>query len=295
MKRFLFLIIVLGLLQSCKAQKTLPVSYSDSTNTLLWEISGKGLEKPSYLFGTFHIMCKDDIRFSKNLKSALKNSAEVYFEMDLDDPTNTLGGIFFMNMKDTTLKDLYTEEEYLKVSNFFNDTLHTNIKYLNKMKPMMLEALLYPHFMPCKNASGVEMELMALAQKDKKEIKGFETIAFQASMFDSIPYRTQAKALLKDIDSIGTAKIFLDSMISIYKNQETDKLFALMTNDAFGDVGNTDLLLTKRNTTWVKEIKEILLLKNIFIAVGAGHLFGPDGLIEMLKKEGYAVRAVENK
>jgi uncharacterized protein len=115
MKQFFTLFAISFLLQNCSAQKSVLMDTSTNDNTLLWEVSGNGLEKPSYLFGTFHIMCKDDITFSKNLKTALKSTKEVFFEMDLDDAANTLGGIFFMNMKDTTLKDLYTEAEYEKV------------------------------------------------------------------------------------------------------------------------------------------------------------------------------------
>ena len=98
MKIFYFFATIF-FLQNCKAQSILKLPVNKDNNTLLWEISGKDLKKPSYLFGTFHILCKDDIQFSENLQTALKASQQVYFEMDLDDPKNTLGGMFFMNMK----------------------------------------------------------------------------------------------------------------------------------------------------------------------------------------------------
>ena len=177
---FLFLIS-----QNCAAQKKLP--QSKDNNTLLWEISGKGLKKPSYVFGTFHIMCKEDIRFSENVKQAIKTSKEVYFEMDMDDPKTMLGGLAMMNMKNKTLADLYTKEEMEKLTKFFKDSIKMSLSFFNKMKPMLLEALLYPRMMPCKTPSGVETELMAIAKKEKKEIKGLETMEFQAAVFDSIP------------------------------------------------------------------------------------------------------------
>jgi uncharacterized protein len=289
-----YLFATVFIIQSCTAQKAPTLKTSKDDNTLLWEISGNGLKQPSYLFGTFHMLCKEDIHFSKNLNDAFAYSNEVYFEMDLDDPANTLGGIFFMNMKDKTLKDLYTEAEYTKVSTFFKDSLKTDISFMKKMKPMMLEALLYPRMMPCKNPTGVEMELMTIAQKQKKEIKGFETIQFQASIFDSIPYAEQAKALLKDIDSSALAKVFFAKMVNIYKAQQTDKLVELMNDETFGETQNNDMLLKNRNQHWVKQLKDILQKQYIFMAVGAGHLFGNDGLIKMLRKEGYVVRGIEN-
>ncbi len=295
MMKIFYLLVTAFFFESCQAQKFTKLATSKDDNTLLWEISGKGLKQPSYMFGTFHLLCKDDIMFSKNLQTAIKESKEVYFEMDLDDPANTLGGMFFMNMKNKTLKDLYTTEELEKVSRFFKDSLKMNLSFFNKMKPMMLEALLYPRMMPCKTPSGVEMELMTIAKKEKKEIKGFETIEVQSSVFDSIPYDVQAKALLKDIDSTEKYKVYFNKMVDIYKNQETAKLAQLMTDTTFSGGENDDVLLKNRNTNWVKQLNKILKDNNIFMGVGAAHLFGKDGLVVLLRKEGYTVRPIKNK
>jgi uncharacterized protein len=170
-----------------------------------------------------------------------------------------------------------------------------NISFFSKMKPMMLEAMLYPRMMPCKTPSGVEMELMAIAAKQKKEIKGFETIEFQAGIFDSIPYETQAKSLLKDIDSAVSYKVYFNKMVNVYKNQETDKLVEIITDTTFSEGENNDALLKNRNENWVKQLKTILVKNNIFMGVGAAHLFGKDGLITLLRKEGYTIKAIDNK
>ena len=282
-------------LQSCQSQPVPKLNSSKTDNTLLWEISGKGLTKPSYLFGTFHMMCKDDIHFSQSLQTALDYSGEVYFEMDLDDPSNTLGALLFMNMKDgKTLRDLYTTDEFNRLEKFFSDSLRTSLKTFQKMKPSMLEAFLYPKMMPCKNLSGVEQELLKSAAKQKKEIKGFETIAFQASVFDSIPYATQAKSLLSSIDSINQYKLYFDTMVHVYQSQQIDKIEAMFNKPEFGLQDGMELLLDKRNIDWVNQLKTILPKQNIFMAVGAGHLVGKKGLIELLRKEGYTLRPLDN-
>ncbi len=287
---------LLLLFQSCKSQQEITLPSNDNNNTLLWEISGKGLQKPSYLFGTFHMMCKDDILFSKNLSDALTASEEVYFEMDLDDASNTLGALFFMNMKEgKTLKDLYTPEEFNRLNTYFKDSLATSLTTFQKMKPAFLEAFLFPKMMPCKEMSGVEQELMKIARKQQKEIKGFETIAFQASVFDSIPYADQARSLLNSIDSIHQYKVYFDTMMTVYKNQELDSIEALFNNTSFGIKDGLDILLDKRNRNWVDQLKTILTANNVFIAVGAGHLVGKKGLIALLKEEGYTLRPINNK
>ena len=295
MKATLFLPF-LFIVQCCRSQPSVPIQANTNNQTLLWEISGKDLKKPSYLFGTFHMMCKDDIKFSDNLLQALKNSEEVYFEMDLDDMANTLGAMMYMNMKDgKTLKDLYTEAEYDKLQFFFKDSLRTNLTMFQKMKPSFLEAFIYPKMLSCKNMSGVEQELLKIAGKEKKEVRGFETIAFQASMFDSIPYETQAKSLLTSIDSINNYKVYFEKMVQVYLSQEIEGIEAMFADEAFGMKDGLELLLDKRNINWVEQLKTILPKNNIFIAVGAGHLVGKKGVLELLKQEGYTVRPLLNK
>ena len=293
--KIFYLLATILLIQSCAAQKQLRLPVNKDNNTLLWEISGRDLKQTSYMFGTFHILCKDDIQFSTNLQTALKASQQVYFEMDLDDPKNTLGGMFFMNMKDKTLSDLYSADELQKVSTFFKDSLKMNLSFFNKMKPMMLSALLYPRMMPCKTPSGVEMELITIAKKEKKDILGFETIEFQSSIFDRSPYSVQAKDLLKSIDSMSKYKVYFNNMVLTYKNQQTDSLVAIVNDKTFNDGENNDALLKNRNQNWVKQLETILPKNNIFMGVGAAHLFGEDGLIYLLRQKGYTVKPIENQ
>ncbi len=292
MKYTKFFIAVL-LITSCKAQ---PVLISnDDDNTLLWEISSKNLKKPSYLFGTFHLLCKNDMPLGEQLKTAIKQSGKMYMELDMDDPATMMGGLLLMNMRgDTTLKDLFSEMEYGKVSAFFKDSLSTPITFFKSMKPLFLMAMLYPKMLPCKTMTGVEAELMKMAKEEKQEILGLETMAFQASVFDSIPYKQQAKELLKIIDSMPAAKQYFDTMVKVYKNQQLSKMQQLFTNSEFGMEENQDILLDKRNKNWVIQIKKIIPNESIFIAVGAGHLVGDMGLITLLRKEGYTLRPIKN-
>ena len=108
---------------------------------------------------------------------------------------------------------LQVYDEYKKVESYFKDSLGMPMMLFQSMKPYFLVALLYPKMMNCKTASGIEEELMSLAKENKKEIKGLETMQFQASVFDSIPYEWQAKELLKNIDSFSLYKNEFDTML----------------------------------------------------------------------------------
>lgn len=295
MKIFYFLLASL-LVHGCNAQKKNALPQNPDDNSLLWEISGKDLKKPTYIFGTFHMMCKDDIHFSETLKKAFSGADKVYFEMDLDDLSNTLGGLLFMNMKDgKTLKDLYTPDEYEKVETYFKDSLKTPLSLVQRMKPLFLQAMMYPKLMPCKNMSGIEQELMVLAKDQKKEILGFEDIAFQSSVFDSIPYDVQAKELLKGIDSLHSYADEFNEMLNVYKTQRVMEIEKLFTESDFTMGAGQEILLDNRNKNWVKQLKEIMPKNGVFVAVGAGHLPGKYGVLNLLREEGYIVRPLMNK
>jgi len=281
----------------CKSQNNKPAAKKNNdNNTLLWQVSGKDLKKPSYIFGTFHLLCKDDIRFSEQLKNSVATADEIYMEMDMDDPSTMLSGLLYMNMKDgKKLKDLYTADEYKKVESYFRDSVGMPMMMLQSIKPYFLVAMLYPKMMNCKDASGIEEELMKIAKENKKEIKGLETIQFQASVFDSIPYEWQAKELLKNIDSFLLYKQEFDTMLLEYKNQQLAAMEKLITKSEFGGEKYDDILLNNRNKNWVGQLKNIMSKESVFVAVGAGHLVGEKGLLNLLKKEGYTVEPLLNK
>lgn len=297
MRKYINLLAGLSFFISCQAQqKQVSLTVNKDNNSLLWEVSGKGLKQKSYLFGTFHLMCRGDIQFSPQLKTAVSNAAEMYMELDMDDPAVMLGGMMMMNMKDgKKLKDLYTEAEYEKLSSFFKDTLHMPMNFLERVKPYFLVAMMYPKMMPCKTVSGVEEELLKLAKQNKKEIKGLETLEFQAAVFDTIPYELQAKELLKSIDSLPAYTLYFDSMLQVYKDQQLDKMVTLFNDEEFGMQEYQDILLDNRNRNWVTQLKVLMKKESVFVAVGAGHLVGEKGLIALLKKEGYTLKPILNK
>jgi uncharacterized protein YbaP (TraB family) len=201
-----------------------------------------------------------------------------------------------MNMKDNKkLEDLYSPEDYQRLQSYFSDTLHTPLMLLERAKPYFLVALLYPRMMNCKNPSGVEQELVSLSKENKKEIKGLERMQFQASVFDSIPYEWQAKELLKNIDSFSVYKKEFDDMLSFYKDQRLDSMQTMLSQSEFGAGEYEDLLLNDRNKNWVAQLNTIMKNESVFVAVGAGHLIGEMGLINLLRKAGYKVEPLENK
>jgi uncharacterized protein len=274
----------------------------NSNNTLLWKISGNGLERPSYLFGTIHMLCADDAVLSDNMKKAISNCDEVYFEVDLDNLFEMFGAINKMKMKgDTTLHDLLSEEDYTKVKDYFESKgSMLPFSMLETYKPMLAASTLEQGSLPCDNTAMMEQVIMQEAKQYKKKIKGMETMAYQAGVLDSIPYKLQAEQLVSYIESAnanknGEGDKQLKEMFKAYKNQDLHKLEELMVETDAGIASFTDILLYHRNRNWVNKLKILLPNKSLLVAVGAGHLPGEKGLINLLRKEGYTVTPMENK
>ncbi|MFN2458357.1 MAG: TraB/GumN family protein [Chitinophagaceae bacterium] len=272
---------------------------STKENTLLWRISGKNITKPSYLFGTIHMICADDIELSDSLKSAILQSDRVYLELDMDNMFEMLGAISKMKMRnDTTLSDLLTPAEYEKIKEFFKQRKSIlPFSMMEKFKPMLTASTLMQSVTECENTQAMEQLIMKEAKKQQKSIKGLETMAYQLSIFDSIPYQLQARQLLKSVEIFGDNKENKDfeDLTKAYRNQELDKLEEITNKDEEGLASFTELLLYNRNRTWVKKLDEMFSKNSLLIAVGAGHLPGNQGVINLLRKAGYKVQPVENK
>lgn len=273
---------------------------AEDVNTLLWKISGNGLEKPSYLFGTIHMLCADDAVLSTNMKKALEGCDEVYFEIDLDNLFEMFGALDKMKMKgDTTLHDLLTDEQYKRVKDYFNNKgSMLPFSMLEQYKPMLAASTLEQGSLPCDNTAMMEQVIMEEAKKHNKKISGLETMAYQAGVLDSIPYKLQAEQLVQYIDSAGKGDkedAQLKEMFAAYNSQDLKKLEKLMVDSDAGISAFTDILLYHRNVNWVEKLKSLLPQKSLVIAVGAGHLPGEKGVINLLRQSGYTVEPVENK
>lgn len=271
---------------------------SAASNTLLWKISGHGLSRPSYLFGTIHMLCGDDIQISDSLKAAIKKSDHVYLELDMDNLFEMIGVMGKMKMRgDTTLADLLTPSEYDSVKNYFkNQSSLLPFSVLETYKPMLAASVLMQGSLDCKNQVAMEQLIMNETKAQGKSIKGLETMAFQMSIFDSIPYKIQAKQLLNYVGQSGKTddNAAFDELSKAYRLQNLDTLEAITKRDDMGMSNFTDLLLYNRNAAWAKKLDGLLKNNALVIAVGAGHLPGDRGVINLLRKAGYTVEPLRN-
>lgn len=292
---WLTLLAATGITFCSFAQKT----SAPEANTLLWKISGKNLTRPSYIFGTMHMICANDIELSDSLKNAIRNSDKVYLELDMDDMMQMMSAMMHMTMKgDTTLSDLLSAEDYKKVKNYFED--HSSLipfSMMEKYKPLLLESMVMEQSDACDNMIVIEQLVMEQAKNYDKEIKGLETFDYQLGIFDKIPYKLQAQQLLKMVDDEKAGKNNDADEIKVlteaYRKQELSKMDDL-TKDDPSIAGFTDILLYDRNANWAKKLQELMPEKALVVAVGAGHLPGKKGVLNLLREAGYKVEPVKN-
>nr|WP_322623603.1 TraB/GumN family protein [uncultured Flavobacterium sp.] len=267
--------------------------YSQNTeNSLLWKISGKGLKQPSYLFGTMHILC--DATLEPKVLKALDETKQLYLEINMDDPTIQTKMMLGMTMKNgQKMSKLVSAEDFQLVNDFLNNNLGMPATLLDSFKPALVGTLLAPKFMGCAPES-IEQSLMEVTKEQNEQVFGLETIEKQLALFDAIPYEEQMKEL------VNMAKEGIDKQIeeskkleAVYKSQNLKAIAEMMNeeeNKLYGD--HADIMLTERNQSWIPGIETAAKTTPTLFAVGAAHLGGENGVINLLRKKGYKVEAV---
>lgn len=268
-------------------------------NSLLWEITGQGLETPSYLFGTIHMIGKKDFFLTEQMETAFAKTKRVAFEIDMEEMSD-LSTLMPLMMKTfmaegTTLRDLVSEEDYKLVKKHFEE-IGLPMMLLDRIKPMFLSAMssgdMFGADSGPESMVSYEMELMQMAKKQEKDIAGLETVEFQMSMFDSIPYDAQAQMLVESIKSGQSGDDQFADMVRLYKNQDILGMQTMLKDEDEGIADYEDLLLAGRNRNWIPIMADMMKQGATFFAVGAGHLGGKTGVVALLRQEGYQVKAI---
>jgi uncharacterized protein len=262
--------------------------------SLLYEISGNGLAQPSYIYGTIHIICKDDFVMNEATKQKFSEAQQVYLELDMDDPKMMPEMMKSMYMTDgSTLKTLLSEADYQKVSQFFKDSLKTDIGMMDKMKPFVLSSMTIPKLIACPSQS-YEETFVKMAKNENKEVLGLETVQEQFGALDKMGMKKQADLMLvKMIENWDDGKREMKQMIADYKNQDVEALVEDMAKSKTMDAEFEEDLLANRNQNWIPKIQKITKEKPTFFAVGAGHLGGKKGVIALLRESGFTVKAIK--
>ena len=271
-------------------------------NALLWKITGNGLEKESYLYGTIHIIDAESFFWPEYTMETFDKSEKVVFEIDLDemsDMSNIFGMMTKVMMKDgMTLKKLLSDEDYKIVVDHFSD-MGLPMFMLEKMKPMFLTIFAEGDIdmgamqgdPSAASTKSYEMEFYELANNAEKEVHGLETMDDQISLFDAIPYEEQATMLVETIKASKNAvegeESELEKITQMYLDQNISAMVGTIEEEGSEFAGYEDLFLNDRNQKWIPQMSAYMKSGTTFFAVGAGHLAGKEGVINLLRTVGY--------
>jgi len=265
---------------------------AQEANSLLWKISGKDLNKPSYLFGTIHIVPEGSYFFTQKMQAALDKSEVLMLEINMDIPLGEqMKMAVQMIMPDgKTWADFLSEEEYISLKSSFVDSLGIKEKKFgkySKIRPVYVSGLIIMELLG--KVKMYEQELSKMAKKSKKPIIGLETVKEQIDIVNALSIEKQMNDLKENSATLLTD---YNKLLAAYLSQNLKELATLVGNK--GEVDEIEAeLLTDRNIKWIKGIEQQATENATFFAVGAMHLIGKEGLISLLREAGYSVEAVQ--
>jgi uncharacterized protein YbaP (TraB family) len=283
-KRFNLFIVVVMVIFSIKsqAQTTSP----KLENSLLWEVSGNGLSKPSYLYGTIHMICSADYFLSEKTKKAFDSSTKLILEIDLSDPQQ-LTEMQQMAMGKQPLSKILSPQDLLKLDDILQKKTGMTIQQVDNFTLFTVMSLVMMKSFGCPDLKFYEMNFIEMAKQRKLPVIGLETVREQMNMFSNAYSDTEMIKMLEEFKKEET-----DKMVAKYKEENITALYEFTTDKKVITEETRKVILDNRNQNWIKTIPELIKKESIFLAVGSAHLAGESGIINLLRKAGYTVKPV---
>ena len=292
MKRAFAAALAVFALLSCRSETT----EAKPVRPALWKVVDA--DTTIYLFGTIHLLPKDLAWQSPKIVAAMRASQSLYLETVLDDPAKSGAVMRELGMSpglpplvERVAPDkraaLQKMVEKSGVPMAVYDRFETWAAALTLASASLRD-------LPVAQEYGAENVLTQRFRAEKKPVAGLETPAQQLGFFDSLPEAAQRKFLESVLDDDANQRKEFDAMIAAWGAGDV-KTIALTFDDELKLTPElADTLLKKRNANWTAWIEERMKRPGtIFVAVGAGHLAGPDSVETMLEKARFRVIRVQ--
>ena len=277
------------------------VGTASANAQLLWKISGRGIEKPSYILGTHHAVPYTFCDTIPGLMKAFGEVGHVVGEFDM----LKMGAMTPQQMQnmqkmimmpaDTTMASLFSDAQRDTLDAYLKNTLGANLQMLSSMKPMTImvtvqQKMLMELIPDIASLTGIDKYMQTLAAEKGKQVGGLETMEYQLGLLYGSSLQDQADALM-DMVRRSNSKELLQELTAAYKTQNLDTLWKIF-QDQMTQL-EYDALVKTRNLNWLEEMKHLLTTQSALYVVGAGHLPGDAGMIKLLRDAGYKVKPVK--
>lgn len=286
------------------------ITYSQAQ--ILYCISGKSLEKPSYIVGTYHLAPASFADSIPGMKTAIEGTQQVCSELDMMDAFKPENAARLMQSQmlpeGTTLSSLLTAEQLERLNKLLLDVMGSNLNdeafaaQIDKMTPAALSTTLSLSSYMKKVESFNPMELIdnyfqMLALQNGKAVKGFETVDFQMGVLFGAPLEKQVNDLMCMVDHFKDTEEMVDLITTAYFSQDLTQIEEAMEQESKIDCGTTeedeDILINNRNRNWVELMPDMMAEQPTLFVVGAGHLCGEKGVLKLLEKAGYTIEGMK--
>lgn len=265
--------------------------FSQTSNSILWRISGKNLVKPSYVYGTIHIKDKRVFNVNDSVLNFIQQCDAFACELHPD----SLNALIFTSMskKDTTadgFKKYLDSKEYELVNKKLQKDIGLNLSQIKNKNMKFLKLLLNPVKQKADDyPTFLDGYLMQIAKRTNRNIVGLEYIKSHDEALNSLGSKDDLKKEIVDLSKEENSEDKLEQLIKLYLNGDINKIqenTTLMSYESQHD------LIYVRNRIMAHSIDSILRSKTLFATCGAAHLGGDNGIINLLKEKGYTVTPV---
>jgi uncharacterized protein YbaP (TraB family) len=240
-----------------------------------------------------HLMDADLFYFPKKLEKLILKSEVLCMEIASINPNLSPDALF---MKDKTLTDIFSQSQLDSIYTWANKALLMNkeqfLGNFNSAKPFMLMQFIMQASLPTDTKS-YEREFEAIAGEKNLQMKGLETVDEQLSLFDGFSTVEQVEMVMSSLRDEAQSKESFAKMQQLYLSQNLDELYDFMKKESDSPIASSRAFLEDRNQRWIPKMTELMQDKSVFFAVGAAHLAGPEGVIELLIKKGYTLTPIK--
>lgn len=269
---------------------------------ILYKVSGNGLEKPSYLFGTHHLAPLSVFTENADAIEAFASAGQIVGEIDIKgNPLQVSAKMtpYMLAPIDSTLSKVIPSEQYAEADSLLQEILKTpeiTLKTFEIFKPAVLTqqitvTIIIQNMPGYKAEEQLDYYFQLLGIEEGKKILAFETVEQQAEiLFRSQSIQSQAEELLGILANPQDLVLEAQKLNNAYLAQDIDAMFQMAIAEDI-DPDFFEKLTTQRNNNWIQQLPEIMKADSTFVAVGCLHLAGETGLVQQLRNLGYTVEA----
>jgi uncharacterized protein len=257
--------------------------------TLLWQLNTEGSLMTHFLIGTMH--SKDNRVFKhidKNYE-AIKKCDIFATEFPLDDAENYDIQQFMLLPNEQTLTTILPSKLYEKTTILFKKKMKLDLAQFERFSPFFLTNMLTENALNADNFLSLDESMWQFAKEDGKILRGIETFDEQLEILQKMSLSDHIKGLKDIVSKHDTFRKKLQKMIKFYENQDITALYQLAKKSSHA---NRKLMLFDRNELMTKRIMALSTQNSVCVAIGAGHLSGKKGVLNLLKKQGFIVKPV---